>query len=411
MTNISQLVDLHSTSIKKLVHQMSQLSITFNQRKTITLPSDVVKNPRKDGQCMAVTTRSDKEDRKDLFDDDDEADEIVLEKKRTKENIGTKQTEEEGPRPVPPIRKTPPLFLHILKKRDEDGKCLKFILILKEISVNIPMVEALEQMPGYAKFIKDLFTTKRMIYFEPVDNLHHYSVVATRSLVEKKEDPGAFIIPCTIGAFVFAWDFCDLGAPKLTSMRLFIFPADFVIKDCQVDFEVHIILERPFFATDKALVDVEYGELIFRLNNEEFKFNPLAAVIMNFNGDGIEGDDDSFDFEVKDHKGSENQVVDHFSSLEDESRGKDELEIDDSFPNEQVLAANLDLIPSFADYANYLVSDPLPEDFTFHQKKFLHDINKYFWDERYLFRMCVNNVIKRCIPEAEMLSILEACHS
>ena len=36
----------------------------------------------------------------------------------------------------------------------------------------------------------------------------------------------------------------------------FIFLLDFVILDCEVDFEVPIILGRPFLATDRALVDM-----------------------------------------------------------------------------------------------------------------------------------------------------------
>ena len=87
-----------------------------------------------------------------------------------------------------------------------------------------------------------------------------------------------------------------LGDPKPTAMRLlmadqkvkrpirilhdvlvkvksFIFPADFVILECEVDFEVPIILERSFLATDRALVDMEKGHMKFRLNNEEATFN------------------------------------------------------------------------------------------------------------------------------------------
>lgn len=36
-----------------------------------------------------------------------------------------------------------------------------------------------------------------------MDNVHHYSFVASRSLVEKKEDPRSLTIPCTIGSFNF----------------------------------------------------------------------------------------------------------------------------------------------------------------------------------------------------------------
>lgn len=47
----------------------------------------------------------------------------------------------------------------------------------------IPLVEALEKMLGYAKFIKDLVTKKIMVSFEPFNNLHHYSTIVSHSLV------------------------------------------------------------------------------------------------------------------------------------------------------------------------------------------------------------------------------------
>ena len=57
-------------------------------------------------------------------------------------------------------------------------------------------------------------------------------------------------------------------------------------------------------------------------------------------------------------------------------------EIDDTFPDEHVLAVSQDLIPWFPNFANYLASDIVPPDLSFHQrKKFMHDVKKFFWDE------------------------------
>ncbi|TMW91176.1 hypothetical protein EJD97_014680 [Solanum chilense] len=205
-------------------------------------------------------------------------------------------------------RQQPP-FPQRLVKKTEDGKYWCFITMLKQLSINVPLVEALEQMPGYAKFMKDLVTKKRSVTFEDDDRRQHCSVIVTRCLVQKKKDPGAFTISCTVGSLYFAKSLCDLGAsikfmplsiykklglgdPKPTAMQLlmadrtvkrrigilhnvlvkvesFIFLADFVILDCEVDFEVPIILGRPFLATGRALVDMEKGQMKFRLNNEE----------------------------------------------------------------------------------------------------------------------------------------------
>ena len=61
-------------------------------------------------------------------------------------------------------------------------------------------------------------------------------------------------------------------------MELVIFPPDFVILDCEVDFEVPIILGRPFLATGRALVDMEKGQKKFRLNNKEVTFNICRSM-------------------------------------------------------------------------------------------------------------------------------------
>ena len=45
------------------------------------------------------------------------------------------------------------------------------------------------------------------------------------------------------------------------------------------------------------------------------------------------------------------------------------------------------------------------------EKKFRYDVKKFFWDEPYLYRSCAYGLIRCCVPECEMLSVLEACHS
>ena len=90
----------------------------------------------------------------------------------------------------------------------------------------------------------------------------------------------------------------------------------------------------------------------------------------------------------------------------------EKAEIDDTFPEKHVLAASHDLIPWFANFANYLSNDIVPSDLSFHQrKKFMHDLKKFFWDEPYLYRSCTNGIIRRCVSEVEMLIVLEARHS
>ena len=72
-----------------------------------------------------------------------------------------------------------------------------FISMLKKLSINVPLIEPLNKMHGYAKFMKEMMTKKRAVTFEDG---------------EKKEDPGAFIIPSTNRVVTLLRHLCDLCA-------------------------------------------------------------------------------------------------------------------------------------------------------------------------------------------------------
>lgn len=59
----------------------------------------------------------------------------------------------------------------------------------------------------------------------------------------------------------------------LAKVESFIFPANFIFIDYEVYFEVPIIIGRPFLATGCALVEMEKGQMKFKLNNEEVTFD------------------------------------------------------------------------------------------------------------------------------------------
>ena len=84
------------------------------------------------------------------------------------------------------------------------------------------MIEVLEQLPGYAKFMKDMVTKKRSVSFEDDDRMQHYSVIATRSREQNKEDLGVFTIQCKIKLLHFAKALCDLGV-RINLMPLSIY--------------------------------------------------------------------------------------------------------------------------------------------------------------------------------------------
>ncbi|XP_070049576.1 uncharacterized protein [Nicotiana tomentosiformis] len=339
----------HNTSIRYLEVQMGQISQALNSRPKGALPSDTVVNLKggnTTGHTMAVTTRSERggnvptSSQRQLVDDEQVVEEeeipnnVVQAKDEVQIDIDDtmEETQEDVnpsrdhvidiPEPVVQKAKAPlpnphPPSPQQLAKKNGENQFKKFIDMMKSLSINVPLVEDLEKMPGYVKFMKVLVTKKRLINFEIIKVTHQVSAIV-HSMTLKLEDSGAFTISCTIGSAKFAKAICDLGAsinlmpysifktlgigkPRPTSMRLqmadrtmkrplgvienvldlvdkFILPADFVILDCEVDYEVLIILGRPFLATRKALVDVEASELTFRVDDEKVVFHVCKSM-------------------------------------------------------------------------------------------------------------------------------------
>ncbi|RDX72198.1 Tf2-9, partial [Mucuna pruriens] len=104
-----------------------------------------------------------------------------------------------------------------------------------------------------------------------------------------------------------------------------------------------------------------------------------------------------FNIEIRDKKGAENSVADHLSRIERES---EPMPIRDEFPDEQLLHLKT-ATPWFADICNYVATSQfLPEASC--------DAKYYVWDDPYLWRICSDQVIGKCIPDTKINLHLEA---
>ncbi|GJY75646.1 reverse transcriptase domain-containing protein [Tanacetum coccineum] len=90
-------------------------------------------------------------------------------------------------------------------------------------------------------------------------------------------------------------------------------------------------------------------------------------------------------------------------------------EINETFPLEtlRMISFHGDSSTSwFADIANYYAGNFVVKGMSSQQKKkFFKDVKHYFWDDPYLFRICANQVIRRCVYGQEAVDILTACHN
>nr|GEV39870.1 reverse transcriptase domain-containing protein [Tanacetum cinerariifolium] len=68
--------------------------------------------------------------------------------------------------------------------------------------------------------------------------------------------------------------------------------------------------------------------------------------------------------------------------------------------------------PWFANIANYHAGNFIVKGMSSQQqKKFFKDVKHYFWDDSYLFTICADQVIRRCVYDQEVVEILTACHN
>ncbi|XP_062104485.1 uncharacterized protein LOC133815692 [Humulus lupulus] len=310
------------SSIRNLEMQVGQLANMLNTRPQGNLPSNTVVNPKE--QCQAITLRSGKEiegpslkgtqEKKVVEEESDEKVEPQVEEKVT-EGLATKEKFQLVV--VDSNVKIP--YPQRLRKNFLDKQFSKFLEVFKKLHINIPFAEALEQMPSYVKFMKDILSKKRRLEdFETMALTEECSAILQRKLPQKLQDPGSFTIPCTIGKFECKHALCDLGAsinlmplsvfwklglgeakPTTITLQLadrsikhprgviedvlvkvekFIFPADFIVLDMEEDTTVPIILGRPFSTTGQALIDVQKGELRLRVQGEEVVFNVFKAM-------------------------------------------------------------------------------------------------------------------------------------
>nr|GEU43799.1 reverse transcriptase domain-containing protein [Tanacetum cinerariifolium] len=123
-----------------------------------------------------------------------------------------------------------------------------------------------------------------------------------------------------------------------------------------------------------------------------------------------------FDFDVIDTKKAENLAADHLSRLENPYENVlDPKEINENFPLEtlsMVTSHGTSDTPWFANFANYHAGNFLVKGISTQQKNmFFKDVKYYFWDDPFLFNVCADQVIQRCVHGKEALEILKARHN
>ncbi|RDX81728.1 gag-pol, partial [Mucuna pruriens] len=105
-----------------------------------------------------------------------------------------------------------------------------------------------------------------------------------------------------------------------------------------------------------------------------------------------------FNIEIRDKKGAENSMADHLSRIEQED---DLMPIKGEFLDEQLLNITTPT-PWFADICNFASR--------LYRERLQNEAKYYKWDDPYLWRLCNDQVTRRCIPDTEINLVGQFCH-
>jgi hypothetical protein len=357
---------VNTQAISKLETQVGQLASHIGERDKGKLPSQPVNNPKactigsapNQEHAHAIVTLRSKKQVDNQVDEPKAVDEAVpttdlAEKEEKKSDNNEKKDAEPSTVTTPEkdltrsfVPKAPyPERLRAPKKNAQFAKILE---VFKQVQINIPFLDAIQQVPSYAKFLKDLVTIKRKTNVPKKAYLtEQVSSILQCKLPIKYKDPRCPTIACMIGESQINRALLDLGAsvnllPYLVYLKLglgelkpttvtlqladrslkrprgilkdvlikvdkFYFPMDFIVIDTEpvhdVANQIPVTLGRPFLATANALINCKTGVMkisfgnmmvelnIFNINSQPLEYNETHPMCF------IEEITDDFDFE------------------------------------------------------------------------------------------------------------------
>ncbi|KAM1159091.1 hypothetical protein ACFX19_032875 [Malus domestica] len=320
--------------MKNMEKQIGQIALQVSEKAPGSFPSQTVPNPRGREECNAVhTLRSGKSyiSKHENSVENSQVAELAQPKSANFADSGISadsgQSQDRSENTAEASTKTAervyePLmpYPERLKPKAKDQQLTDFMKTLAKVQINLPLIDAIKNIPSYAKFLKDVCTKKKkLVDSEKVILTEQCSAVLLHKLPPKKKDPGSFTISCTIGNCDFSSALIDLGASvnlmpysvfkrlgegelKTTSSIIQLadrsityprgviedvivkvdnlyLPADFMVLDMDEDLTTPIILGRPFLATARTLIDVEAGTLTFRVEDQTVVFKLFEASI------------------------------------------------------------------------------------------------------------------------------------
>ncbi|KAJ9189114.1 hypothetical protein P3X46_000445 [Hevea brasiliensis] len=276
--NTQQFQQETKNSIQNIERQIGQLASSVSKLEaqgSRKLPSQAVMNPREN--ASAIVLQSGKEvDNQTPYEPTKKKKQGAKESEVPKVEISTEpKLNKVNNSILPPF----PCRLAKTKKEEQEKEIWK---TFKKVEVNIPLLDAIKQIPRYAKFLKELCTTKRKLRnnekIRASINVMSNSVFQTLNLGPLKEISVIIQLADRSNAYPFG-----VVEDVLVQVGGLIFPTDFYILDMRDDSALSsnsafILFGRPFLKTAKTKIDVDEGTLTIEFDGETVKFNIFDAM-------------------------------------------------------------------------------------------------------------------------------------
>ncbi|XP_070680073.1 uncharacterized protein [Malus domestica] len=237
-TTTQEIQNLHA-AMKNMEKQIGQFALQVSERAPGTFPSQTVPNPRGREECNAIRTLQSGKSYNNRH-ENSVGDSQAAELPQTKFTIfadseisadsgqsqdSSENTAEASTKTAERVYKPPMPYPERLKPKAKDQQLTDFMKTLAKIQINLPLIDAIKNIPSYAKFLKDVCTKKKkLVNFEKVILTEQCSAVLFHKLPPKKKDP-------------------------VDDLYL---PADFMVLDMDEDLTTPIILGRLFLATART---------------------------------------------------------------------------------------------------------------------------------------------------------------
>ncbi|XP_023772671.1 uncharacterized protein LOC111921348 [Lactuca sativa] len=261
------------------------------------LPSQMEKNPKHNACAITLSGGKSYEGPKMLDEEEEEKEMEVEEAIKEEEKKSTSKSKKPIETEVKITSAPFPSRLASTKREREDDEIMA---MFRKVEINIPLLDAITQIPRYAKFLKELCTSKKKLKGNQTVKVgENVLPLLQKRLPKKCKDPGVFTVSCKMGKLFVPRAMLDLGAsinvlpyssyktmgigplsktgvviqlagrslvhPKgvledvLVQVNELVFPADFYVLDMgdeNTPQSNSILLGKPFMSTAKTKIDV-----------------------------------------------------------------------------------------------------------------------------------------------------------